>query len=145
MPDWLKFKQEREAQRDELIHSAKGSTWKKHKYTSIVTTISGKKRYIYAATKKKGEPKTSEKIEKYTYQNAEYKRRMDNLIKERDQYQKDLSSGRQKYKVGSKEYEDVQNKIKNLNSDIMLLKKAIQIWNRKIEKLKLAAKKDHRG
>lgn len=44
--DWLQFKQMRQCQ-NELQHSAKGTTWKHHKYTKIITTSSGKKRYVY--------------------------------------------------------------------------------------------------
>lgn len=52
MPDWLRFKEARESQRDELLHSAKGTTWKNHKYTGIVRTSTGKKRYLYGNSDK---------------------------------------------------------------------------------------------
>ena len=45
--DWLQFKKARQAQRAELQHSAKGTTWKEHKYITKETD-GGKVRYVYS-------------------------------------------------------------------------------------------------
>lgn len=50
--DWLQFKAMRQKKIEELEHSAKGTTWKNHKYTQIITTSSGKKRYVYKDSSK---------------------------------------------------------------------------------------------
>lgn len=50
MPDWLQFKQSRELSRRELLHSAKGTTWKDHKYIDKKTS-GGNVRYVYDSPK----------------------------------------------------------------------------------------------
>ena len=50
--DWLQFKKARQAQRAELRHSAKGTTWKEHKYIEKKPAIKGGGvRYVYEAAK----------------------------------------------------------------------------------------------
>lgn len=46
MPDFIQFKVEREAQKQEIMHSFKGTTWKVHKYLQK-TFHGGRVRYIY--------------------------------------------------------------------------------------------------
>lgn len=48
--DWLQFKAARQGTREAgagLQHSAKGTTWKVHKYTAKEKTKNGKDRYVY--------------------------------------------------------------------------------------------------
>ena len=46
-PDWLQFKANTEIQRNDIVHSPKGTVWKKHMYTKIVNG-----RYIYEEGRK---------------------------------------------------------------------------------------------
>lgn len=83
--DWLRFKQFRQVQRGELQHSAKGTTWKEHKYISKETD-GGKVRYVYS---KKVADKVSDfmnkddssrKIDMYSARIEEYQRRIKTLM-----------------------------------------------------------------
>lgn len=69
MPDWLEFRKERE----ELLHSAKGTRWKHHKYTTI-KDVNGKKRYIYGGSSEHTNHSSSEKQRMNPHKNSVEKR-----------------------------------------------------------------------
>lgn len=99
MPDYLKFKEAREAQRKEFMHSAKGSTWKDHLYKAK-ETVGGKVRYVYAtaSAKKVGGSASSSSVDRVRMSKLTSRKMVEDSQRERDIEANNNAVGRKEQK-----------------------------------------------
>ena len=118
---------------DDVLHSAKGTTWKTHKYVEIVNT-NGKRRYVY-------KDKTQSRRDKIS---AEYKRNNAKNNGQKAQYNRELELAeinRQLADINRPLSAKIQKAFLNTYANAYSLMEKSGLLDKKLEKARLADEK----